>query len=161
MLFTKLSQQLEHSSPETCLEFLSNCAQTSLGFPWDKRHTLLYIMFLSFDSLLLRLNRHLLQAGEPPVSRSVLYRVRELYPLIYPKSSKLSQTGRLAYDEPLLLWLYFALRVHASVGSYRLVLAYMQDLDRRLANQQQRFSDAFPTVSAIDSYFAYAPKIYA
>lgn len=118
-------------------------------------------MFLSFDSLLLRLNSHLVQAGEPTVSRSVLYRVRELYPLIYPRSSKLSESGRLAYDENVMLWLYFALRVHACVGSYRLVLAYMQELDRRLAAQQQRFSESFPTVSAINSYFTQAPKIYA
>ena len=117
-------------------------------------------MFLSLDTLRLQLNAQLSLASCNSVSRSVFYRIRLLYTKVYPESSKLSDTGRLAYDEQIALWLYFALRVHLEVENYRLTELYMRRLEGKLAERGQRFTEAFSSFSAINSFFE-QEQIYA
>jgi hypothetical protein len=117
-------------------------------------------MFLNFDSLLKRTNRELGLVGVPQTSRTVLYRLRSVYLTIYPCSQKLTPSGRLIYDEPVALFLYFVVRLHLHTGSsYPRTLIFMRGLEQQLQQRNQRFSTAFPSYSAINTYFAnFAPN---
>ena len=111
-------------------------------------------MFLSATQVLNHLNAQLQRSGEPALSESTFYRLRELFPRLYPQSHNLTTSGRIVYDEPLCRWLYFAAKAHARFQSYRLDQLYLQGIDQQLHERGQRFSEAFPSYSAINSYFA-------
>ena len=111
-------------------------------------------MFFNFDNLLNQINVELVLAGVPPTSRTVLYRLRAVYVTLYPRSQKLTATGRLIYDDPVALFLYFVVRIHMHTGSsYPRTLIFMRQLEATLVSRNQRFSEAFPSYSAINSYF--------
>lgn len=111
-------------------------------------------MFLSFGELISRLNGELERSGEPPLSEPGLYRLRKIFAAVYPASSKLSRSGRMVYDEQTCLWLYFAAKLHFRLQSYRLDLIYLQGLNLQLKQRGLRFSQAFPSFSAINTHFA-------
>lgn len=110
-------------------------------------------MFYEFDQLMVRLNAELSKTGEEQLSRRRLYRIRELFSEIYPYSEKVSGSGRMVYDDQVALWLYFAVNLHLRLRSYRLDLIFLKGLDQQLAAQNRRFTECFPSFSAINSYF--------
>jgi hypothetical protein len=101
-------------------------------------------MFFNANSILLRLNAELKRSGGTAISRPTFYRIRSLYSAIYPQSQKRTSSGRLVYDDSVALFLYFA---------YNLTLIYLRGLEQQLQQRGQRFSEAFPSYSAINSYF--------
>lgn len=110
-------------------------------------------MFLSFGQLINRLNSELEQSGDSSISEPGLYRLRKIFTALYPASSKLSNSGRMLYDEQTCLWLYFAAKLHFRLQSYRLDLIYLQGLEHQLQQRGLRFSEAFSTFSSINAYF--------
>lgn len=110
-------------------------------------------MFFTAEQFLEHLNSALAEVGDPIISRPTFYRLRDIYPLVYPQSDKFAD-GRMIYDSNVALFFYFCSRVHVRIRAYKSVALYMQELDRKLAQQGKRFSEAFPTFSAIDSFFA-------
>ena len=110
-------------------------------------------MFFNANSILLRLNAELKRSGGAAISRPTFYRIRSLYSAIYPQSQKQTSSGRLVYDDSVALFLYFAAQTHARLTSYNLTLIYLRGLEQQLQQRGQRFSEAFPSYSAINSYF--------
>lgn len=110
-------------------------------------------MFFNANSLLLCLNAELTRSGGAAISRPTFYRIRSLYSAIYPHSQKQTVSGRLVYDDSVALFLYFAAQTHARLSSYNLTLIYLHGIEQQLKQRGQRFSEAFPSYSAINSYF--------
>lgn len=104
------------------------------------------------DIALNRINIELSSAGERVISRPTFYRIRKVYPAVYPKSLKVSGS-RILYDDSVLLFLYYCVKLQLRLGNLGFVLKYMLTLQAELTARKQRFTDVFPTFSAINSHF--------
>ena len=114
-------------------------------------------MFLTQEQALEEINRRLAAIGERPTSRPTLYRLRDLYLQVYPKTRWL-KNKHLTYGEPVVQFLYFMVRLHLSIGkslgrpSIRATEMTAHKVIEGLP-KGSKFSDVFGSYSAIDTFF--------
>ena len=138
--------------------FSANLRQTNCGQTTYKRSNPYVVVFYSTESALLLINQQLVGSNEALICRDCFYRLRRIYCQIYPSYRR---SGRIHYDAPTLLYLYYCAKAHNRVGRYDLLLAYMQQVDQELANRGVQFCDLYGSFSQINTHFLQAAPIVA
>lgn len=111
-------------------------------------------MFYSPESSLGVINAQLARTRESTIGRTCFYRLRRVYCLLYGVRGE-----QLVYDDSVVLYLYYCAKARNRVLSHKLLFLHMQDVDATLAKKKQKFCDAFPSFSSIDSHFLNARPI--
>ena len=97
------------------------------------------------------INQQLNRAGVEPISRATFYRLQPLFVQTFPRT-KLVTSGRLLYVGRVIRFLYLCARLQVVLRNYRLTRLMLQAVMDSL--QGAGFDQRFPTMSAIDSFFA-------
>jgi hypothetical protein len=115
-------------------------------------------VFYTTNSALLLINQQLVDCNESQICRDCFYRLRRIYCQIYPSHRR---SGRILYNAPILLYLYYCAKAHKRVGRYDLLLAYMQSVDQELDRRNVQFCDLYGSFSQINTHFLQAAPIVA